>query len=229
MKKRFFIACFIAPITLFAQTTVNQSSISILAGYGSQGFNLRGDVNISDWLSLDVSNGSTRLYLDFGIDGYQFDQSVLTFNSFDYPSDARVITLGLGGGEEFLFNKLSIYPFLGLRYYYGRFTDADLVDAIGTYSLQRYIYDQYGSQIPIGPMVDNGYGDVISFDLGSSLGYRVSRLFEIGALVSFSPMKFSSSSTMFGKYWAEPPYTNEYYIKISPVRLEGGIRLHFGY
>ena len=91
------------------------SNFSFSVGYGSHGIMFRGDLNASEILSLKLNNSSTRMYLDFSAKGYSFSRSTLTYNGLSYSSDANVISLGLGFGQEFLFNNFCVTPFIVVR------------------------------------------------------------------------------------------------------------------
>lgn len=202
---------------------VPNNSYSIAAGYGSQGLFVKGDYKIGE---IDIlNNPAAKLYIDFNIKGKTFDQSTFIFSSVPYPSDVNQYMIGIGGGLDFKFNHLSVSPYIGARYYYVRFKDMDLFDAIGESNLIRF---RPGSTtIQVGPTVDNGYGNTFSIDLGTWIGYHISPTFEIGGSIGISPAKFSTAASLYGKYWGEAPYENWFHVKIDPIRLQAGIKLNF--
>ena len=200
-----------------------QSSLgSISAGYGTHRIDLRGDVKLTDKL-IKVPNSSTRMYLELGIDWQNFQQSTFIFNSAPYSSNTWMLALGLGFGQEFIIkNWFVAYPYIGLYYKYARFTDPALVEGIGTYKLQRY-----HDGMPVGEVVENGYGNLFTVDVGTRIGFRIGKVFEIGGTIAFAPAVFDSQKTLFGRYWAVAPYANDYYIERIFFKGEGYIRFNF--
>ena len=79
----------------------------------------------------------------------------------------------------------------------------------------------------VGPVVDNAYGNAVSLELGSRIGVKLARFIALEGTVAVAPFRFSSSSTLFGKYWAQAPYDNDYYIRYLPIRAEGTLRFLF--
>jgi hypothetical protein len=218
----------------FAQKTktgnalLQPSAYSLFAGYGSQGLDVAADMNLSSIIDLKLKNASTRFYVDFGLSGKKFTQPNFMFNSVNYSSDVTIFDIDGGFSEEFLFanNHLTITPYIGLRYEKARFKDKSLVSAIGQYNLIRHEYDGSGNLFQVGPTVLNGYGDATTIDAGVGVGYKINKTFEISAKAGFSPVTYSTSGTLFGKYWGEAPYTNPYYINRSSVRFQGGLRIN---
>ena len=222
MKSLLTIACSMLIALAHAQTTPQSLAPnnlwSIAGGYGTQGVQARLDATVyhlSETLPL-------KLYGDVTLKGKTFERSTFTFNNNDYPSDVNSFALGAGANVSFTFDKVHVQPYLGGRYYYVRFKDSDLVSAIGESGLQR---SSNGS--PVGPSVDNAYGNTFSVDVGSWIGYRITPMIEIGGLAGFSPAEFSTAASLFGKYWAQAPTTNYYYVKNNPFRFQGAIRLNF--
>ncbi len=135
-----------------------------------------------------------------------------------------MLSLGVGVGQEFIFYKdiFVIQPYFGVFYKYARFTDKDLVDGIGEYNLIRY---RGGQQV--GKPVKNGYGNAFMVDLGTRIGFRIKKRFEIGGSIGICPITFSSANSLFGKYWAVKPYNNDYYIKRLMFKADAGIKINF--
>ena len=94
--------CIILLQGIFAQPSKGSFSF----GYGMQGFVFRGDVSLGNFIR-SAQNSSTRLYLDCSVDKKLFDDPQLVHNGYAYPSDARVISVGIGATQEFIF-KVSI-------------------------------------------------------------------------------------------------------------------------
>ncbi len=206
------------PATLFAQP----SRGSISAGYGTHRIGLRGDFKITEKL-IKVPNSSTRMYLEAGIDWQSFQQSTFVFNSYPYRSDTWMLGIGLGIGQEFIVkNWFVAYPYIGLYYKYARFSDPSLVEAIGTYKLQRS-----WDGVPVGEVVENGYGNLFTIDIGTRIGFRIGKVFEIGGTIAFAPAFYDSQKTLFGRYWAVEPYSNPYHIERIFFKGEGFIRFNF--
>lgn len=202
--------------------------LSLSAGYGTGGLIFRGDFNIYDLSMADpFTGGSLRIYLDLGFKGVSFDEPTFIFNRERYVSDARMIVLGLGGGLDAKYGRWSLYPFFGFRTYDVRFTDPALVDAIGTYGIRRYKINSYGYEEQVGPLVENAYGNAFTIDAGGSVGYYITSIIEVGTLIGISPVKFSTSKSLFGEYFGEPPYPNDYYVKPKTVRAEVRLRFNF--
>ena len=204
----------------------NASEYSISATImGTHGFTLRGDCNISEFVNLNQNNSSTRVYIDASFSGKKFDDNAnFKFSGTNYSSDVTIYNLGIGFAQEFLLanNKLTFSPFIGVRYESARFKDKSLVDAIGENGLIRY----WGG-VQVGPSVANAYGNATTIDLGVRLGYKLGKVVELTTNIGFSPIKYSTSETLFGEYWGEAPYSNKYYINRSNIRLEGGLRFNF--
>lgn len=221
MKHFLTAACILMAVAAYAQSTPQTPAAhnlwSLTAGYGTQGVLLRLDATVYELPQFPV-----KAYLDLTTQGKTFERSTFTFSGNDYPSDANSFALGAGLNVPFAFDKVRIQPYLGGRYYFVRFKDRDLVAAIGENGLQRY---SNGS--PVGPSVDNAYGNAFSLDVGSWIGYRITPMIEIGGLAGFSPAEFSTAASLFGKYWAQAPTTNQYYVKNNPFRFQGAIRLNF--
>lgn len=222
MKHFLTAACILMTVVTYAQstpqTTAGNNLWSISAGYGTQGVLLRLDASVYE-LPHAIP---LKVYGDFSVKGKTFERSTFTFDNSDYPSDAYSLALGAGANVSFTFDKLHLQPYLGGRYYYVRFKDRDLVAAIGEDGIQR---TSNGS--PVGPSVDNAYGNTFSIDVGSWIGYRITPMIEIGGLAGFSPAEFSTAASLFGKYWAQAPTTNQYYVKNNPLRFQGAIRFNF--
>lgn len=211
----------------YAQSKINDfksEEYALSLGYTNMGLNGRFDVAFKHFLK---DQSSSRVYLDFSYQGISFSQSVLTFNRQDYSSDAFLFSIGGGIMQEFVIAKrLAISPFIGARYYYVRFTDGDLVDAIGTNTLIRYTDFTYSKVA--GPVVENGYGNTFGFEVGTVIGIKIIKWLEIYGSFSFAPLEFSTPNSLFGKYWGEAPQPNSYYVDKFPVRMGGGLRFSFG-
>lgn len=216
MKK---IILIIVVLLSTAVANSQKKNASFFAGYSTQGFVIRGDFKISDNF---IKGGETFIYLEGGLDQQKFAKENFKFENQNYPSDTRILFAGIGIAQEFVKNKFSIVPYLGLRYAYARFKDKALVSGIGQQNLIRYWNGQ-----KVGPTIENGYGDTFTFDAGLRLGFHISKSLELVASGSISPVKFSTAATVYGKYWGESPYPNDYYIKYEIWRAEGGLRLHF--
>lgn len=203
---------------ILAQSSSSTMSVSLIGG--THGIGLRGE--IGSGLSL-IPNSRTTYYLDLTAASRKFTTSTFPFNGDLYPSAVWIFNMGLGVGQEFdVRQNIVVIPYLGFRLEYARFKDGDLVTGIGTDNLIR----TYGSK-QVGPTVENGYGNSITVDIGSRIGYKISSSIEIGGLVGFSPIKYSTANTLFGKYWGATPITNDYYINRSPLRFEAGIKFSF--
>lgn len=214
--KRLFIS---ASFSLLVIAVCAQEQVSLFAGYGTQQIVLRGDYLVSD----DFIKGSqTRIYIEGGLDQQKFNERNLNFSGDNYSSDSRVFFVGVGFSQQFNRSKFSISPYAGLRYAYARFKDRALVDAIAEHTLIRY---KYGQQV--GPVVENGYGDTFTFDIGLRLGFHITKHIEIAFSGGIAPVKFNTAATMYGQYWGESPHSNDYYIKYAIWRAEGGLRFHF--
>ena len=201
--------------------------LSISAGYGTQGLAFGADIRL---VELDLNNsytGAIKGYLSLNSMKRQFERSTFIFNSVSYASDVRLTNLGVGLSVDIKYSRFCINPFVGLKYYYVRFTDQQLVDAIGLGGLIRYHYDNYGYLSQVGPQVDNGYGDAIAVDAGLWLGVNLTTVIEIGGLVGASPVTFSTAQSLFGTYWGESPYPNDYYVQVKTLRAELRLRLNF--
>lgn len=194
---------------------------SIYVGYGVHKIVARGDFKLFELKK--VKNSSTRIYFDLGGDWQKFSKD-FNFKSQPYPSKVWMLSLGVGIGQEFIFYKdiFVIQPYLGVYYKYARFTDKDLVDGIGTYNLIRY---HNGQQV--GKVVKNAYGNAFMIDIGTRIGFRIKKRFEIGGSIGLCPIKFSSANSLFGKYWAVKPYENDYYIKRLMFKADAGIKINF--
>lgn len=199
---------------------------SVYIGYGVHKIVARGDFKLSDKL-IKVKNSSTRLYFDLGGDWQKFKQEDFEFSHVKYSSKVWMLSIGVGIGQEFIFYKdiFVIQPYFGLFYKYARFTDKDLVSAIGDNGIQRYT--DYTYSTPIGKPVKNGYGNAFMIDFGSRIGFRIKKRFELGGSIGICPIKFSSANSLFGKYWAEKPYGNDYYIKRLLFKADVGIKINF--
>lgn len=213
--------------TLNAQSNINEfksEEYALSLGYGNMGFNGKFDVAFMHYLK---DQSSSRFYLDFSYQPMSFSVSSFNFNHQNYSSDAFLFSFGGGIMQEFLIAKrLIISPFIGARYYYVRFTDGDLVDAIGTNTLVRYTDFTYSKTA--GPVVENGYGNTFGFEAGTVVGIKIIKWLEVYGSFSFAPVEFSTANTLFGKYWGESPYPNNYYVDKLPLRMGGGLRFSFG-
>lgn len=206
------------------------SDFGIMLGYGTHGLLARLDLNLSSLAGgREGTVANTHAYLDLGADGYSFSEPNFTFDGTNYSSGVFLYDIGGGLAEEIAFSNghLLLTPFVGVRYEKARFADQSLLDAIGTNGINRYERDAYGNQYKVGPTVANGYGDVTTIDLGVRLGFRFCRLLEVTGTAAFAPIKYSTSGTLFGQYWGESPYANNYRIDRPAVRLEGGVRFNF--
>ncbi|MBK9633441.1 MAG: hypothetical protein IPO64_02670 [Bacteroidetes bacterium] len=222
MKKSFTLIVLILLFGIKAFAQPSKGSISV--GYGTHKFVVRGDYNLTENL-IKVENSSTRLYLDIGYDWKKFENDDFIFNSNTYSSNVIIFNVGLGVGQEFIFkDKFIVQPYVGILYKYARMADKDLVEAIGTYNLIRRAYIG-GPQV--GKVVDNAYGNLVTIDLGSRFGFRIKKKFEIGGSFGICPAKFSTSNTLFGKYWGEKPYNNDYYIKRFILKAEANFKYNF--
>lgn len=197
--------------------------LSLYAGYGKHGVNFRFDMQFSD---KHFNNTSSLFYLELGGQGITFSQSNFYFASVAYPSDCRLITFGGGLAQEFIFNnRWSVMPFVGLRNEYIRFKSQALVDAIGNGGLQRYA--DMAMTIPVGPVVNNAYGDAASFDVGSRLGVRLGSRIYLMSTIGYSPIHFDTAETLFGQYWGQAPTPNQFWVKRNPSRFELALRITF--
>jgi hypothetical protein len=205
---------------LIIEKVSSQNNFTIAAGYGMRGVTIKADYKFDQIVG---KNFKPIVYADLGIQGKSFKELNFTFNGIRYPSDVRVLFVGVGAGLELQQKNLILTPFVGLKYAYARFKDRALVDAIGNSNgLQRS-----RGGVNVGPVVENGYGDVYSLELGTRIGYKISKNISFFTSVAISPIKFSTAATLFGKYWGEAPGANNYYIKYPILNAEGGIRLHF--
>lgn len=207
------------------ESKLEPSAFSISLGYGTHAFTSRIDLNLSNIIDgLSMKNGNTRIYVDLGIAGKSFTNPNFSFRNTNYSSNVLLMDIGAGLSEEFLFsgNHVALAPFIGIRYEKARFTDKTLVDAIGTSGLIR---TYAGNQV--GPEIKNGYGDATTIDLGFRLGYKFARTFELFANLGYSPIKYSTSGTLFGQYWGQASINNDYYINRPNIRAEGGLRINF--
>lgn len=221
MKVVKIIALLIVLISVSTTINAQPSKVSISLGYGTHKIAVRGDFKITDNL-VKKENSSTRLYCELGADWQKFDFDI-NFKSIPYKSNVYMIALGIGIGQEFIFKeRVSIQPYLGLFYKYARFVDRDLVKNIGEYSLIRYYA---GAQV--GKPVENGYGNLFTIDLGSRIGFRITDKIELGGSIGICPAKFSTENSLFGKYWAQKPYPNDYYIKRLLLKGEANIKINF--
>jgi hypothetical protein len=222
MKKTFTLIALIALNSIGLLAQPSKGSISV--GYGTHKFVVRGDYNLTENF-IKVDNSSTRLYFDIGYDWKKFDRDEFIFNSVSYPSNVFMFNIGLGIGQEFIFKeKFIIQPYIGILYKYAKLADRDLADAIGEYNLIRYAYVG-GPQV--GKVVDNAYGNLVTVDLGSRFGFRIKKKFEVGGSFGICPAKFSTSNTLFGKYWGEKPNKNDYYIKRFILKAEANFKYNF--
>jgi hypothetical protein len=195
---------------------------SFLAGYNTMGVNFRYDFVISEKL---LKKGVTRLYLEAGGNKVRFEQENFSFSHIIYSSNCRLIIAGIGLEQEYTFGRTHLSPYVGAHFAYVRFTDRTLVDAIGENGLQRY-RDAALTQ-PVGPPVENAYGNAATFDAGCRLGVLLTSKIELLVSTGYSPLEFSTSSTLFGRYWGEAPYPNQYWVKIRSMRFELGLKLRF--
>ena len=214
------------PPSIKKPTVFKIQPYSIFLGYGTRGINLKADMELADF---NNGKSSTRVYFDGTYNPMKFSQPNLTFNSQNYSSNVFLLTVGGGFSQEFLLDRFTVAPLLGLKYNYVRFTDGALVNAIGTNGLIRYRYDNWGNQVQVGPDVNNGYGNSINFEVGTRLGIKLADWLELNGTFAYSPITFETSSTMFGEYWGEAPYTNQYYVNPTPLKAEGNIRITFGH
>ena len=218
MKALLTFAIGILSLTSFGQSNKQTYNMSVAGGYGTQGILLRLDANVYELASGIPVKG----YLEGNIKGKEFKESTLIFSEDTYSSDANRFMFGIGGALSFHYKNIYIEPYLGLRYYYVRFKDKYLVEGIGEQSLIRY---SGGNKV--GSTVENGYGDAISFDVGSWIGFRITPKVEIGTHIGFSPAKFDTANTLFGEYWGEYPISNDYQVKNNVGRLQVAISYHF--
>lgn len=202
-----FLACF------------SQYNTSLFAGYGTNGGLLRFEVVIAEGV---IKNSSTLVYLEGGLKGKKFEDPNFMFRNVNYSSDTRLLFAGLGLAQQFDMKGFSAAPYLGVRFVYARLKDKALVRDIGENNLIRL---WGGTQV--GPEVENGYGDVITIDGGLRLGVKLGKSVDLLLTGGLSPVKFNTSTTLFGKYWGEAPYPNDYYINLPVWRAEGGLRVHF--
>lgn len=217
MKKNIFL---ITTIVLISVTSVF-SQTSIFGGYGTQGANLRLNFDLNK--QLFSPNIGAILYGEIGgFQGHTFDVSTINFNNTSYPSKTQLYYAGIGLSGSFDSKTFIFQPYLGLRYNYARFVDQALFDAIGESKLIRY---HNGQQV--GPKVENAYGNAITFDVGTRIGVKLTDRLSLVASVGISPVKFSTTKTMFGKYWGQAPYPNSYYIELPIYRIEGGLSYDF--
>lgn len=216
--------CLITFLTVFSSDSLAQSFASVSVGYGTQKIAVRGDFNVSESL-INVDNSSTRVYIELGGDWQKFEQETFLFNRIPYKSNVWMLGIGAGIGQEFIFKDVFVlYPYFGIYYKYARFTDQALVEAIGTQGIQRYVNNYTRA---VGKVVNNGYGNLFTVDLGTRIGFRIKDKFEIGGTVGLCPQRFSTPNTLFGRYWAEKPYENELYIKRSLLKAEASLKFHF--
>jgi hypothetical protein len=214
------------PPSIKKQINFKSSPYSIGIGYGTRGFNLKADMAL---ISFNNNKSTTRVYVDGTYQTIKFSQSNFSFNYILYPSNVFLLTIGGGLSQEFVLDRLTLAPLLGIKYNYVRFTDKALVDAIGTNGMNRLIYDSWGNEIQVGPTVDNGYGNSISFEIGTRAGIKITEWLEINGTVAFNPISFSTAATLFGEYRGEAPYVNDYYVNPTPIKAEGNIRFTFGH
>lgn len=192
---------------------------SLYGGYGTQGPNLRFNYDLDKEL---FSSFGLSFYGEVGMQGYKFDQPNFTFQSTNYSSNTRLTFAGFGLEGSLEGKTLFLSPYVGIRYIYARFTDQALFDAIGTDNLIRL---QNGQKV--GPTVENAYGNSITFDVGCRLGIKFSEKLALIVSGGISPVKFQTSTTLFGPYWGEAPYPNSYYIEYPIYRAEAGLRYSF--
>lgn len=221
------IALLIVLLSLSTIVKAQPSKGSVSLGYGTHKFVARGDLKITDKL-IKVENSSTRLYFDIGYDWKKFQNESFTFSSVEYNSKVWMLAIGVGIGQEFIIKDIFVVqPYLGLYYKYARFRDKDLVEGIGENNLIRYQYLPDGTKIQVGKVVENGYGNLVTVDFGSRVGFRIKKKFEIGGSVGVCPSNFSTNNTLFGKYWGEKPYLNDYYIKRFILKGEFNLKYNF--
>jgi hypothetical protein len=216
---------FLIPVSMSAipdkqPRTFSPPGKSLAFTYSSFGLNARYDFPFSNKL---FKKGDSRFYLELGGKNIKFKQQNMTFNKIQYPSDSRLILIGIGFGQEYIYSRLTITPFFGFRWAYIRFQSKALADAIGDRGLQRY--KDIALTQPVGPPVENAYGNALNFDCGLRLSIILSKKVEILASSAFSPIKFDTASSLFGEFWGEAPYPNSYWVKMNALRFELGIRI----
>lgn len=210
------LALLVAPLDARAQG--ESSAISLAIGPGSHGLNGKLDFEFGP----KRPGSSSRLYLDVGGAGWSFDNPTFILNGISYSSNVTILAIGVGVTQEFVLSeKFVVSPFAGLRGEFVRFSDGDLVSRIGDSGL-----DRLQGGITVGQRVENAYGEAMTFDLGTRVGFRFSNHVELSGTIGFSPIKFETASTLFGEYWGEAPYPNEYHVHRASMRLEVGLRFH---
>lgn len=215
MKKTIIlIAAFISFsfINVFSQT-------SIFGGYGMQGASLRLNFDLNKEFA---PNFNAFIYGEAGFDGYKFSESNFSLSGTNYPSNTRLTYAGFGLSGKLGSNSIFLSPYVGIRYIYARFADQALFDAIGEDKLIRYHNGQ-----KVGPTVENAYGNAVTFDVGTRVGLNITERLALVVSGGISPVKFSTTKTLFGKYWGESPYNNSYYIELPIYRVEAGLNYNF--
>lgn len=230
MKTNTFLTAFLLTLsqTGYSQNgdnhiTADHSKLSLYFGYGTLGANIRLDLEITDRY---FKESSTRLYLEGGGQGITFEEENFLLDNIMYPSDCRILAFGVGIAQEFrIGRRLSLMPFAGLRNEYVRFKSQELVDAIDGHSLQRYA--DTAMTIPVGPLVENAYGDASALDIGCRLGIALGKRVELNCTAGYASIHFDTASTLFGQYHGQAPYKNAYWVKRPPIRFEGSLRILF--
>ena len=216
--KSFFAVLALLPFITYGQFTTPQLS-AFTTGYGSQGLMIRLDASVYEYKGIPVKG-----YIEGNFSGKTFDKSTINFDNITYSSSVNRFMIGIGGALSFHHKNIYIDPYFGLRYYYVRFKDKYLVQAIGENGIIRY---QGNSNNQVGPTVSNAYGDAISIDIGSWIGFRITPKLELGTRIGFSPAKFSVPKSLFGEYWGAYPNPNSFYVKNDVARIEGAIKYYF--
>lgn len=191
--------------------------LSVHFGYGKHGANARLDIQLAQRY---FNTTSTLFYLELGGKSVTFSNPNFIFNNITYPSDSRVMSLAGGIAQEVAFSKrFRIIPYLGLRAEFVRFKSPSLVNAIGANGIQR----NWGGT-PVGPVVENAYGDATTVDIGSRVSVQLAKRLDLTFSVGYAPIRFDVGSTLFGQYWAQAPYENPYWVRRDRIRSELALR-----
>lgn len=194
--------------------------VGLSFGYGNLGGNGRIDVHLT---KRYLGGSSTRIYLDIGGQSVSFKEKNFLVSGIEYPSDCRLISIGVGIAQEFhIENRVVIMPFLGVRNELVRFKNQQLVDMLDGKTLQRFA--DTAMTRPIGPPIEDAYGDAAALDLGCRFGIILSRRVEISLTAAWASISFDSGETLFGQYRGEAPYENPYWVRRANMRYEIALR-----
>lgn len=199
--------------------------LNLFAGYGNLGAAFEGDWRI--FLSEKKPIG-TKIYLNFGFQSQKFDSAYFRFgtpgNFKEYSSDTRIVMYGLGLSEDYYVSpKFTLGGFIGMRFESSKLKDSYINDQVRGGQFIRYL-----GGVEVGKRLDDSYGSSeLAIDIGGYACVNLSKKFWLKLKGGLCKIYYASDNSLYGQYWANTNYKNNYYINRPIARAEISLGLSF--